>query len=292
MILRIGSKGNEVKILQEYLGLKADGDFGPKTQRQVKAWQKRNQLKADGIVGPKTWDAMGLATTDITELNEDYGDLEINKYSLPKGEFKVGPTNKEYLFIHHTAGWHNPYNVIDQWANDNRGSIGTEFVMGGQSIRGNNSKYDGEIVKAIPQGGYGWHLGDNGSQYMHTHSVGIEVCNFGYIVDGKTYAGSRVVDSQIVKLDKPFRGHSYWHRYSDTQLQNLKDLIIYIGNRDNIDIRQGLISEIRDNGVEGFEFNPKAYYGKIKGLWTHTNLRKDKFDMYPCPRLIDMLLSL
>jgi hypothetical protein len=29
-----------------------------------------------------------------------------------------------------------------------------------------------------------------------------------------------------------------------------------------------------------------------KGLWSHTNCRTTKFDMFPQPELIDMLLSL
>ena len=47
------------------------------------------------------------------------------------------------------------------------------------------------MVQAFPEGHYGWHLGKNGSQHMHTHSVAIEVNNFGYIKDGKTYAGTK-----------------------------------------------------------------------------------------------------
>ena len=49
-----------------------------------------------------------LATTDnserVIELPEG---LIIEQYFLPKGEYLEGPTNKEYLFLHHTAGWHN-----------------------------------------------------------------------------------------------------------------------------------------------------------------------------------------
>ena len=75
---------------------------------------------------------------------------------------------------------------------------------------------------------------------MHSHSVGIEVNNFGWIKDGKTYAGTRVKESQIVTLDQAFRGHKTWHRYSDKQIYSLRELILYIGDRDNIDIRKGL----------------------------------------------------
>ena len=293
MILKSGSKGKEVKELQDYLGLNADGDFGPKTETAVKEWQRNNGLVADGIVGPKTWDAMGIATTDNSEnkYTTDNG-LMINKHFLPKGEYKEGPTNKEYLFLHHTAGWHNPYNIVDQWGRDDRGTIATEFVLGGQSVKGNDDKYDGEMLQAFPEGGYGWHLGKNGLQHMHTHSIGVEVCNFGYIDNGKTYAGTSVIDPQIVTLKDAFRGYITWHRYSDKQIESLKKLILHLADRDGINVRDGLVSEIKKNGAKGFDFNEDAYNGRIKGMWTHTNTRTDKFDMFPQQELIDMLLSL
>lgn len=58
--LRRGSKGLEVKALQLKLNthgfkLDADGDFGPSTERAVRAFQNANELTGDGIVGEKTW---------------------------------------------------------------------------------------------------------------------------------------------------------------------------------------------------------------------------------------------
>jgi len=59
-ILKMGTKGNEVKILQARLNElgfnvgKADGIFGKATYLAVVAFQKANQLVADGIVGAKT----------------------------------------------------------------------------------------------------------------------------------------------------------------------------------------------------------------------------------------------
>jgi hypothetical protein len=293
MLLKIGSRGQQVKDLQEFLGADADGIFGKGTEAAVKEWQTANGLDADGLVGPATWDAMGLATTDDSEKTfETSNGLIVNRHFLPQGEYKNGPTNKEYLFLHHTAGWHNPFNVIDQWGRDSRGAVATEFVLGGPSVKGNNDEFDGVMVQAFPEGGYGWHLGKNGSQHMHTHSVGIEVCNFGWIKDGKTYAGTRVHESQLVELDKPFRGFKTWHKYSDDQIEALDKWIRWIGERDGIDIRAGLPALVKEKGADAFEFNEDAYYGKVKGIWTHTNTRKDKFDMFPQQELLDMLMSL
>ena len=53
-VLRKGSKGEGVKMMQEALGIGADGDFGPGTERALKAWQAENGLTADGIAGPRT----------------------------------------------------------------------------------------------------------------------------------------------------------------------------------------------------------------------------------------------
>jgi putative chitinase len=67
MILKVGSKGEDVKKLQQKLGLGADGIFGPGTERAVKKWQIDNDLAADGIVGEGTWDKMFGGSQLITE---------------------------------------------------------------------------------------------------------------------------------------------------------------------------------------------------------------------------------
>jgi len=53
-VLRKGCRGEGVKMMQEALGIGADGVFGPGTERALKAWQHENDLVADGIAGPKT----------------------------------------------------------------------------------------------------------------------------------------------------------------------------------------------------------------------------------------------
>jgi len=67
MLLKIGSKGEDVKKLQQKLGLNADGAFGPGTEKAVKKWQIDNDLAADGIVGEGTWNKMFGSQQLITE---------------------------------------------------------------------------------------------------------------------------------------------------------------------------------------------------------------------------------
>ena len=58
VLLKVGSRGDEVKKVQKALGQDADGIFGKLTEAAVIAWQANNNLTPDGIVGPKTYAAM------------------------------------------------------------------------------------------------------------------------------------------------------------------------------------------------------------------------------------------
>jgi putative chitinase len=67
MLLKVGSRGEDVKKLQEKLGLSADGVFGPGTEKAVKKWQIDNDLAADGLVGEGTWSKMFSSQQVIAE---------------------------------------------------------------------------------------------------------------------------------------------------------------------------------------------------------------------------------
>ena len=71
MLLKIGSKGEDVKKLQAKLGTTADGSFGPGTEKLVKEWQAANGLTADGIVGDGTWSKMFSTTQPVQVVKED-----------------------------------------------------------------------------------------------------------------------------------------------------------------------------------------------------------------------------
>lgn len=53
-VLNVGSTGDTVKAVQEFLGIGADGIFGRGTKRAIKQWQASKGLTADGVVGPAT----------------------------------------------------------------------------------------------------------------------------------------------------------------------------------------------------------------------------------------------
>lgn len=54
-MVRRGARGNITKLIQEKLGISADGIFGANTEVAVKNYQRTNALSVDGIVGRNTW---------------------------------------------------------------------------------------------------------------------------------------------------------------------------------------------------------------------------------------------
>jgi len=304
-MLKIGSSGPNVVVLQNKLGIKADGIFGPNTEKYVERFQLTHNLDVSGIVDNDVWSLlMNLQSTRPEEIDEDTDlqnqiyktnfDQTIHRHFLPKGEYIEGPINNEYVFLHHTSGHANPFACVDMWGRDTRGRIATEFVLGGIDHRNGNNEYDGIMVQAFPEGAQGWHLGKTGSGWMNRHSVGLEICSMGYLDhNNKTYVNSICQEDQVTILSEPFNGKNTWHSYSDMQIKEIEKWLKYIGERDEVDIRLGLKQFIQKHGVtKGFGFQKDAYLGNVKGLLTHTNVRRDKTDCYPHPDLVDMIMSL
>ena len=98
---------------------------------------------------------------------------------------------------------------------------------------------------------------------------------------------------QVCDLGFKFRGAQYYHKYSEAQIEALRELILFIKERNDIHIKNGLVEWLTTKTpAEAFEFSQDAWAGKVKGMLTHTNTRKDKSDMSPQPELIKMLKSL
>ena len=89
-ILRIGSDGEDVRLLQEYLNyigetfpeipqVNPTGYFGDRTEEAVLAFQRRFGLAENGIVGATVWEA-------ITSLYQDlYSGAQVREGQFPGG---------------------------------------------------------------------------------------------------------------------------------------------------------------------------------------------------------------
>ena len=237
MLLKRGSKGSHVKELQTALELSADGIFGAGTELAVRRFQSENGLTADGIVGTKTWEAIGIDTdTEAAAEESQYttkDGLVIDRQYLDKDEYvrdygKIEPLG---FFLHHTAGWDNPYNTVSMWNKDKRGRVATQYVIGGSNVKG-KTKHDGVVVECFPNNYLGWHLGKVGKFAISKLSGGVELCNFGYVTKKGdkyyTYVNTEVKPEYVCDLGYKFRGHQYWHAYTDKQIESLRLLILHL----------------------------------------------------------------
>jgi putative chitinase len=91
MLLKKGSKGDNVKLLQVKLGLNSDGDFGPGTEAKVKEWQTKNGLTPDGVVGYPTWNKLFNVSSkfNLVALKGHVPDSVISQIDVVADKFNI-----------------------------------------------------------------------------------------------------------------------------------------------------------------------------------------------------------
>ena len=85
ILLKKGSRGNDVKTLQRILHLYEDGIFGAMTEEAVKEYQRQNGLIADGIVGDKTWAAMLAKSDSLIKSKRNIKEIIVHCTATPEG---------------------------------------------------------------------------------------------------------------------------------------------------------------------------------------------------------------
>ena len=200
-MLKIGNKGEEVKRLQEALGINNDGIFGKQTEDAVKLFQKKNGLEVDGIVGDKTWAALGFKD-------------EINIIKMPLGVHISKAPNREikYLAIHFTAG-----------SSSKAGSAkSVKHVFEQRKASADFCVDDRDMVQFNPDlhNYYCWAVGDGNGKYGVTNknSISIEICSS--LKKGTSAA---------------VPNHSGWY-FTDAALENAVKLSKYLMKKYNIPI--------------------------------------------------------
>ena len=191
---------------------------------------------------------------------------------------------KKQIYLHHTAGGGNPVAVANYFQ-QKEGKVATAFVIGEK----------GTIVQLFSSKHWAYHLGlkpevfaEMGVTYrsLDKISIGIEICNFGplkkqngYFVN---YVGGRVDRSQVTELNGKYKGHIFWQKYTDEQIESTRQLLVYLCDAYGIS---------KDYFDSIFDIDKRALRGE-NGIFTHNSVRHDKSDIYPCPRMIEMLKNL
>lgn len=304
-----------------------DGIFGQNLLISVTNFQKEVNLRPDGIVGNQTWNQLTLYAKKVIALNEKpHAEKESNKKNdipntisyvgqdgliiynnlLNEEEYYKEETKKNTIWLHHTAGGSRPDWTIGGWENDYQKDssgdakldkngnkiplrVGTHFVIGRKSSSTGDTLWDGKILKAIDERYWTYHLGiSKNSKKLNSESVSIEICNYGPLTfrNGQffNWVNRPINNEDVVELKTPFRGYKFWEKYTDAQLESTRKLILHIKSIWNMDIEKSIYDE------EWFNYDEKWF--TTGGLRSHTQVRKDKFDIFPQPELIQMLNSL
>ena len=101
------------------------------------------------------------------------------------------------------------------------------------------------------------------------------------------YVGGVVPESEVVKLDKPFRGFLYWHKYTDKQVESVRSLLSKLS--DKFGFKYETEQEIPHNH-QWLDLSWDAMACK-RVLTTHTNFEYGKFDCSPQPNFFKMLIT-
>ena len=201
---------------------------------------------------------------------------------------------KNMIFIHHTAGGASAINTAMGW-NSNDDKIATSYIIGG-SVKKSTTEKDGDIVECFDSKYWAYHLGLKKEvftekkvpyQSLDKISIGIEICCWGQVTkqaDGtfKNYVNGLVPKEEVTELATAYKGYKYYHSYTDAQIASTKELVLFLCDKYKI-------SKVYNEDI--FGITKRALMGE-NGIYTHNSVRKDKVDIYPCPRMIAMLKSL
>ena len=216
--------------------------------------------------------------------------MKIKHVNFSASQFLQQKYPKKQIYLHHTAGNSNAENVFKDWES-NPERIGTCVVISGSGP----GSVDGEIVQGFSSESWAFHLGLKESTFhkagvryksLDKFSIGIEICNWGQLSEknGKyyNYVNREVPSDQVCKLDKPFKGYQYFHNYTDAQIESVKNILLFWGEKYKIPLKYN--SDIWDVSARALKGEP--------GVYTHNSVRTDKVDVYPHPKLIEMLKTL
>jgi hypothetical protein len=220
--------------------------------------------------------------------------MNIIQFDFPKTQFNEEETAKRQIYLHHTAGNSNPFGVFRDWST-NRERIATCVTIGGKPRRGDREFKDGDIVQGFSSRFWAFHLGLRESTFramripymsLDSISIGIEICNWGQLTQkGKkfyNYVNGVVPNDEVIELSTPHRGFKFYHNYTDAQIESTRRLLLLWKERFNIPLTY-------NNDI--WDVTPRALRGE-SGVFTHNSVRFDKVDVYPHPKLIQMLKSL
>tara|TARA_R110000868_G_scaffold392365_1_gene662960 strand:- start:2036 stop:2668 length:633 start_codon:yes stop_codon:yes gene_type:complete len=210
--------------------------------------------------------------------------MNLRQISFPKGQYFEEISQKTQIYLHHTAGAPNADQVWQWWITD-KTPIATCVVVDDS----------GEVVQGFSSKFWAYHLGMKAKHFtimglpfknLDKTSIGIELTSWGQLTEknGKfyNYVNGIVPSNEVCELETPFKGFTYFHNYTDNQIQSVKELLVTWKEKYNIPLTY-------NEDIWGV--SKRALKGE-SGVFTHNSVRPDKADVYPHPKLVEMLKTL
>jgi len=194
---------------------------------------------------------------------------------LSEGQYHEPEGSKNLIVLHHTVGG-SARSSIKWWRQDPR-VVGTAYVI----------ERDGTIFGVFPPECWAWHVGVK-DRHIEQRSIGIELASEGGLVEeggnlwafGAAHAGrllgeaaTLLAEGRVVKLEKPYRGFTWFDAYEPAQVASALALTTYLLERFHI---PALLPREAPEPV-----GDARLYMAFSGVLHHAMLRKDKSDLNP-----------
>lgn len=208
---------------------------------------------------------------------------------------------KTQIDLHHTVSGNGVQGDINWWIKS-LFRIATAFIIA----------RDGVIHQLFNSAYWAYHLGvkdatlsalgitNVSAKGLNRNSIGIELDSWGGLLpvgaslfypakwdkERKIYVPNNkckpLTKDSVIEYQEPYRGFTFYERYTDAQLASLYELLRYLTVRNDIP---------RQYNENMFEMNIEALSG-APGIWSHSSHRDDKSDVHPQPELIETLKRL
>lgn len=251
-------------------------------------WAGATDVPSPAPAGDSDVDGIVSDTTDLMELARraepeprPTADVRIDRTTLvlPAKERMPEVTHKDLIVLHFTAG-RTAESAFNTWRRD-PARVATAYIV----------DVDGTIFEVFSPAFWAAHLGLKGTHAHDRRSIGIEIANVGPLQrsteDPSTLNwwppksnGAPEFTTPFCRLDEasryvavPYRGKTHFASFPDAQVDAVGALVRTLCD-------QFSIARTLPGSSRRFEFDPTAF-ATFRGVCTHANFRRDKWDIGP-----------
>lgn len=199
---------------------------------------------------------------------------KIVQVDFPDDQYYPVECPKNQIVLHHTVS-QTVNGTIQDWKNTPE-RVGVCMIV----------DRDGTMYQLYSSKFWAHHLGlksayiqkHNGTKtnvQLNQNSIGIEIMSWGGI-------GKEQGAKNLITYPEGYRGFKTFERYTDAQIESVKNLLLYWGERYNIPL---------DYNEDMWDVSLNALNGK-SGIWSHSSFLDEKSDIAPQPNMVEMLKKL